>query len=147
TGSNFDPELLRSRIKDQLRNLDALAKNSNLKSISSKIEALFKACEKSGREGTVARAALLYLADIPDVIPDSQGVLGLIDDIYVIETAYAAIESQTRYLPLLETLLEKWPFVADLPFIGPGPAPLDRFGQYVACAFLFSLFETPERSM
>ena len=142
----FDPDLLRSRIQSQLKALDMLAKDTNRKSITSKVEALFGSCCRAGRQGAIARAALLYLADVSDVIPNSEGIIGLLDDICVIETAYAATESQTRCLPLLEVLLGKWPFVADLPLVGPGPAPLDRYGQYIACACLYSLFEVSGHS-
>ena len=49
-----------------------------------------------------------------------------------VATTYA-IETQTSYLPLLDALLEKLPFVADLPLIGAEPSTFDRYSQYVTC--------------
>jgi hypothetical protein len=73
-------------------------------------------------------------------VSDNLGVLGLLDDAYVIDWAYAFVEKQTWCLPLLQALVEKWPFVADVALAGTPPMPLDRFSQYVAGACLHSLF-------
>src|SRR5207248_358798 len=98
------------------------------------------ATSRSDREGAAARAALLYLADREDAVSDAYGILGLLDDVYVIDWAYAVVEGSTRCLPLLLSFLDQWPFVAELVFAGTPPAPLNRFAQFVACACLNSLF-------
>ena len=128
----FDPSVLRKRILSQLNNLSVLAVDPNLVSLAGKIEALFAAAARSDAKSNIARSALLYLADIADIVPDSYGLLGLFDDIYVIEWAYAVVEDQTRCLPLLEALIQKWPYVADLSIREGDPATLDRYNQYVA---------------
>src|SRR5581483_1431651 len=99
---------------------------------------LFEAAITPDSEFRSARAALLYVAEPDDAVPDTTGLLGLIDDIYVIEWAYAAVESQTRCLPILEALIHRWPFVADLAVLDGGSARLDRFCQYVVSAALQS---------
>jgi hypothetical protein len=139
--SQFDANLLRNRIERQLSNLATLAADASLTTLTDKIEALFAAASGSGRSCSIARSALLYLADIPDVVNDSYDFLGLVDDIYVIEWAYAVVEHQTRCLPLLEALIQKWPFIADLPILGGEPSALDRFSQYIVSACLHCLFE------
>ena len=92
-----------------------------------KADALFEASARNGKEGAAARAALLYLADEDDAVGDAFGVLGLLDDVYVIDWAYAVVEGLTWCLPLLLAFLDQWPFVADLALAGTPPMPLDRF--------------------
>src|SRR5213078_3158636 len=60
---------------------------------------------------------------------------------------YAVAENQTKCLPILEALLHKWPFVAELAISGEDPVPLNRYCQYVACACLYSLFEDKHHSV
>ena len=115
--------------------------------VNEKIDALFSAAA-SRTDGTkiAARAALLYLAENDDVIDDRLGVLGLVDDLYVIEWAYAAVEKHTQLLPLLQAFLQGWPFAADLALMNGGSRHLDRYSQYVACACLYSLFRQSQSS-
>ena len=55
-----------------------------LPGISPMIQVLLKEAQE-GNENTVsARAALQYLVEEHDVIPDSLGYVGLVDDIFVI---------------------------------------------------------------
>lgn len=135
----FDREAVIQAIKPQLRLLASFGGVGDLTSIEAKIDALLDAAERPGNEHRPARAALHYLADEDDVVTDRTGVIGLVDDIYVIEWAYAAVESQTRCLPLLEAMLRRWPFVGSVGLAASG-SDLDRYAQYVCCAALFTLF-------
>ena len=56
-------------------------------------------------------------------------------------------ENQTRCLPLLQTMLQDYPYVADLALVGEPARALDRYSQYVACATLESLFRFEEPSL
>jgi hypothetical protein len=145
--SHFDANLLRKRIERHLNNLNVLASDASLTRLTDKVEALFAAASRTASNSNVARSALLYLADIPDVVPDSHDLLGLVDDIYVIEWAYAVVESHTRCLPLLEALIEKWPFLSNVPILGNEPSTLDRYSQYIGSACLYCLFEHPGPSL
>jgi uncharacterized membrane protein YkvA (DUF1232 family) len=144
-----DAEELRIRITSQLEDLRVFAVGAQFTTLEDKINALFEALSGSSIERSkTAKAALLYLADPNDIIPDSSGVLGLLDDIYVIDAAYASVEKQTTWLPILERMLEKWPFVGDLSFADDdGASTLDRFGQYVTCATLQALFESSRNNI
>lgn len=135
----FDREAVAHAIKPQLRLLTTFGGVGDLTSIEAKIAALLDAAERRGDSYKPARAALHYLADEDDVVTDRTGVIGLVDDIYVIEWAYAAVESQTRCLPLLEAMLRRWPFVGSAGLAASG-SELDRYAQYVCCAALFTLF-------
>lgn len=135
----FNRAAVEASIEPQLRLLATFGGMENLTSIQAKISALLDAAERPGVEYAAARAALCYLADEDDVVIDRSGVIGLVDDIYVIEWAYAAVESQTRCLPLLEEMLRRWPFVGTAS-LGGSSNNLDRYAQYVCCAGLFTLF-------
>jgi hypothetical protein len=136
---SFDRQSVTQAIKPQLCLLATLGGVGDLTNIEAKIAALLDAAERPGESYKPARAALHYLADEDDVVTDRTGVIGLVDDIYVIEWAYAAVESQTRCLPLLEAMLRRWPFIASAGLAASGSG-LDRYAQYVCCAALFTLF-------
>jgi hypothetical protein len=104
-------------------------------SLALKADVLIDAAARPGVENAPARAALRYLADVHDVVNDDVGVLGLLDDVYVLEWAYAAVENQTLCLPILDAMLQRHPFVATLG-LGARGEQLDRFGRYVVCAAL-----------
>jgi hypothetical protein len=125
----FDVDAIRQRVQRQLGELQALSLDGRIDGVVTKTDTLFEASARSGKEGAAARAALLYLADEDDAVGDAFGVLGLLDDVYVIDWAYAVVEGLTRCLPLLLAFLDQWPFVADLALAGDPPMPLDRFSQ------------------
>lgn len=139
--ATFDAAAVRRGVEAQLTELAAFSNSPHLRNLTEKVEALFLAAHRDGSPGRTARAALLYLAEVNDVVRDSDGFLGLMDDVYVIDLAYATVERQTRCLPLLQGLLENYPFVADLALVGTPARPLDLYGQYIACAALDALFE------
>lgn len=144
TGSDFDVVQIRQAVSAQTAQLRALSGENHLNTLEAKLEALFGASAHDDDGGRVARAALLYLADEHDVVSDTDGFLGLLDDIYVVEWAYAVVENQTRCLPLLRSMLQVHPFVADLAMIGSPPKALDIYSQYVACAVLEALYRAQE---
>src|SRR5271166_3975925 len=131
-----DANTIRQRVQRQVGELKALSLDGRIDGVVAKLDTLLEASVRSGKKGTAARAALLYLSDKDD----APGVLGLLDDVYVIDLAYAVVEGLTLCLPLLLAFLDQWPFVADLALAGTPPMPLDRFSQYIACACLNSLF-------
>ncbi len=136
----FDPVVARAAVERQVQLLKQFGGVGDLTGLITKIEALFESAQRPGAETAPARAALKYLAEEEDIVCDRSGVLGLVDDIYVVEWAYAAVESQTRCLPLLEAMLRNWPFVASSLLDAEGRTTLDRYAQYVTCAALHTLF-------
>jgi hypothetical protein len=136
----FDPDAIRQRVASRVSVLETMSVDRHIRGVVAKVDALFEASARDDKGSAAAREALLYLAEEADAIPDSYGLLGLFDDMYVIDENYAVVEGLTRRLPLLLALLDRWPFVADLALAGVPHMPLDRFGQYFACACLNSLF-------
>ncbi|HVZ16543.1 MAG TPA: hypothetical protein VG897_05465 [Terriglobales bacterium] len=143
----FDLESIRTAIEARTSLLSDLGSEKEAASLKHKIEVLVNAALRAGSEATTARAALLYVAEEADVVSDAYGYLGLLDDLYVIEWAYAAVENQTRCLPLLDALLRDWPFVAETPILNGGGAVLDRFSQFVCCTALFALRQQQDNGM
>ena len=137
-----DVDVLRNSVGTQIAEIKQLANDTHLPTLARKIDALFEAFEEgTDEERQISKAALLYLAEKDDVVSDVAGFLGLLDDIYVIEWAYSVIEHQTTWLPVLEEMLQKWPFVDEITFVSDdGTTKLDRYSGYVVCATLQSLF-------
>ncbi|MCW3835050.1 hypothetical protein ACFQ1E_01670 [Sphingomonas canadensis] len=134
----FDVDAVVSTVRRQLDLLAQFGDLGEFTGLSAKTEALIAAAARPGSENAPARAALRYLAELHDVVDDQVGMLGLIDDIYVLEWAYAAVENQTLCLPILEAMSRRRPFVATVG-LGTAGTPLDRFGCYVTCAALTTL--------
>lgn len=143
----FDLESIKTAIEARTSLLSDLGSEKEAASLKHKIEVLVDAALSAGSEAATARAALLYVAEEADVVSDAYGYLGLLDDLYVIEWAYAAVENQTRCLPLLDALLRDWPFVAETPILNGGGAVLDRFSQFVCCSALFALRQQQENGL
>lgn len=123
-GAPFDEAAVRPAIDAAVTELTAFAHSPQLQALGVKVDSLFVAARREGPTGRVARAALLYLAEEKDTVRDSEGFLGLMDDVYVVDVAFAAVEQQTRCLPLLNGLLADFPYVADVAVVGEPSRPL-----------------------
>lgn len=121
-----------------IRTLKILADATNF---DQKLDALVKVADSDDPNTAVARSALTYLAKKEDVVPDHIGILGLLDDLYVIEWAYAVVEEQAYGLPLLAEYQRRFPHL-ESSYVTASGTMLDRFGQYVVgCAH--ALLEDP----
>jgi uncharacterized membrane protein YkvA (DUF1232 family) len=112
---------------ETIRSLSILAEMTGF---DQKLDALVVAAEEDGATSEIARAALVYLAEVDDVIPDDAGILGLLDDLYVIEWAYATIAEQAFGLPLLGSYQQRSPHL-ESSYLTVQRSMLDRFAQYV----------------
>ena len=63
-----------------------------------------------------ARAALIYLLEEADVVPDKLGYIGLVDDIHVIEQTFRKVAERSTWDKLLPRFYERWPFLSDVGF-------------------------------
>ena len=87
-----------------LRNVDYLVKLLGNESASSQDRAL-------------AGAALSYLVTPGDAIHDSMGMVGYLDDAFILATAVEMIDPQREpWLDLLDSIVEVWPFLNGLVF-------------------------------
>ena len=65
----------------------------------------------------IARAALLYFAEKADAIPDDFGLVGLLDDAYIVQQAAESIFPERANLSAyLENSITRWPFLRNLRF-------------------------------
>ncbi|UWQ14149.1 DUF1232 domain-containing protein [Aliiroseovarius sp. M344] len=119
-----------SKISTQVKTIRGLKIIADITDFDQKLEALIEAAGGDGVESGLARAAIVYLAETDDVIPDDLGILGLLDDLYVIEWAYATVEEQAYGLPHLSSLQQRIPHL-ESSYLTAGGMMLDRFGQYV----------------
>lgn len=76
-----------------------------------------------------AIACIRYVLESDDVVPDSLGYLGLVDDIYAIEKTCAEIEKRSTWEPLLQGFSLRWPFIDRLTFKEKGSAV--RFSPFM----------------
>lgn len=119
-----------NKISAQVETIRGLKIITDITDFDQKLEALIEAAKGEGVGSGLARAALVYLAETDDVIPDDMGILGLLDDLYVIEWAYATVEEQAYGLPHLSSLQQRIPHL-ESSYLTAGGMMLDRFGQYV----------------
>ncbi|WP_461428494.1 hypothetical protein [Gymnodinialimonas sp.] len=119
-----------NKISAQVKTIRGLKIIADITDFDQKLEALIEAAGGDGVGSSLARAALVYLAETEDVIPDGLGILGLLDDLYVIEWAYATVEEQAYGLPHLSSLQQRIPQL-ESSYLTAGGMMLDRFGQYV----------------
>jgi len=99
-----------------------------------------------------ARAALSYLACEEDVIDDRLGLVGYLDDNFVIQTAVDLIEpGRDPWLDLLDSIAEAWPFVNRCVLDESGAAyPLSEFlmvNSALSCAQLRPEGQTPQTAL
>ena len=143
---NCDFDQLRTKIASQMVGIKSLAGNSHYGKIAQKIDALFSVVDTQDfTKRRIAQGALLYLAKAHDTVSDELGILGFLDDLYVIDWAYAKVTGQTNWLPIVDGIMERWPFLLDLAFESwDGYEGLDKYSEYVSCAILDSLFRESE---
>ena len=117
-------------ISTQIETIRSVSVLTKMTGFDQKLDALIVAAQEGGTGSQIARSALVYLAEIDDVIPDDAGILGLLDDLYVIEWAYATIAEQAFGLPLLSSFQQSSPYL-ESSYLTVQRTMLDRFAQYV----------------
>ena len=132
---NTEVDILKARTHDQLSEIRDFTNVHYLRNILRKVNVLFEtASSDSGADRRNALKALKYLAENNDVVHDDLGFLGLVDDIYVIEWAFALIRRETLWLPLQEEMMQRWPFVGQLVIrSGTRRIVLDRYSRHIVC--------------
>ncbi|MEX1221774.1 MAG: DrmE family protein [Idiomarina sp.] len=80
-------------------------------SIANKLLGLCQVAHESSEAGYWAKAALRYVCLEDDIIGDSQGYVGFLDDIHVIENMYGFVFDELPWKRLVDHAAEKWPFI------------------------------------
>ena len=94
----------------------------------------------------IARAALIYFWETADAIPDDLGLIGRLDDAYVVQQAVDQVRpnraSLTNYL---EQRVRRWPFLRSLKFgVAEAPTPISDY-LLVNSALLLDVLEPGSR--
>lgn len=131
-------EPYRKSVANSVSVIESFSGKNFISSISAKIEFLFNSYEQLSEENrTTALKALAYLNEDDDVIPDNFGILGLVDDVYVIEWAFSKIRKETLWLPLMEEVSIKWPLLSQVVFKSDEDTfSPDRYTRHFLCNLL-----------
>lgn len=127
----------------------ALHHGSYQPSIVAKLECLCELAIDNGETGYWSRAALRYLHKERDLIPDSLGYMGLLDDIQVIEDIYEMVHRRMSWKPLIDYAVRHWPIVGRSYWMEGGMTnQLPPFFQAVAACVLNAAYNgSDERVM
>ena len=93
--------------------------NSILGRLAADLSRLVEVVEggKASEPTEIARAALLYFAEKADAIPDDFGLVGLLDDAFIVQQAAEAMFPERANLTAyLEDSITRWPFLRNLRF-------------------------------
>lgn len=95
----------------------------------------------------IARAALTYFAEKADAISDDLGLVGLLDDAYVVQRAIEHIcPNRACLTTYLEDRVRHWPFLRNLMFdIDNRPTPISDY-LLINCALLLDVLDPETRS-
>ena len=110
----FDREALLDECAPHIEIFSDISNENYIPGIQFKIQTLCEALTTDGDDGNAAAAALKYLAEPNDVVPDTIGYLGLADDLFVIENAYAEITGNALWLPILKSKLHRKRYLHDI---------------------------------
>ena len=73
--------------------------------------------EFSGDQKELARAAMTYFVETADAIPDDFGLVGLLDDAFIVQQAVDQIlPARANLTSYLEQTVRQWPFIRHLSF-------------------------------
>ena len=85
--------------------------------ISEMLQTLIDEAKAGNGHSSYATACLRYVIEKEDVIPDTLGYIGLVDDLYAIDKACHAIRNKKTWTPLLKHFNTEWPFLNSLTFL------------------------------
>ncbi|WP_417360917.1 MULTISPECIES: DrmE family protein [Gammaproteobacteria] len=108
---NDDLNQLKSFAKKIATEFSEIHNAAYFPSMANKLLDLCNVAHESSEKGYWARAALRYLSLEDDVINDSQGYIGFLDDIHVIENMYGFVFGELPWKRLIDHAAEKWPFI------------------------------------
>lgn len=116
-------------------------------SVATKLRGLAKLASDQTEKGYWARAALRYVYLEHDVIDDTQGYIGFLDDIQVVEDVHELIHGERSWRALTEHAISQWPMLARIHWTdGKTTNHLPPFLKTTAvCALESVLDDKPER--
>lgn len=119
-------------VRQKLDQIKELTNCGFLTRLATNTLVLIEILEEHGRpaeDKICARGALRYLIENDDVIKDELGLVGYLDDLFILQTAVELISPQREPLiELLDRVVGVWPFLNMLTLDdGSGPTPASEF--------------------
>ncbi len=134
-------------IQSYLKAFDDVASESYLPDLSARIRMLLDSASDSSENSRWAAAALAYLVTNRDTVPDNLGYFGLVDDIFVLNQAFAMCCHQSPWLFLLDSFVNEWTDLARIVTRDQdGFSALPQYIQTVIGSVLFSMAHGPRSS-
>ncbi|PNY37249.1 hypothetical protein C2E31_08800 [Rhodopirellula baltica] len=126
-----DVELI-DRVKENLDALQGLAECGFLKRMSNNAKTLMGVLQdptRSEDDKICARGALRYFVEDDDAINDDLGLIGYLDDLFILQTAIDLVSPlREPLIELLDHVVGVWPFLNMLTLDdGSGPRPASEF--------------------
>ena len=132
-------EMLNIEKTDQYKILEKFNKYPILHKYIKQINNLTDIALSDDENSPIAKAAILYLIDDDDVIPDGYGIMGLIDDIYAIDLAVKNINPDefSNLVDIHDALYPEF----TLPTFGTIKNPLSTLGYETICKVSYTKLE------
>lgn len=108
-------ERLISNVRQEIDQTETMTRSGFMRRLKLNAEALVKVLEnpqRSDDDKTCARGALRYLVEDEDAINDNLGLVGYLDDLFILQTAVDLISPvREPLIELLDRVVGVWPFL------------------------------------
>jgi len=127
------------QLGDYLTLFSDVSSETYFPSIVEMIQHVREQASSDGEVRTASLACLRYVIEAEDVVPDSLGYLGLVDDIYAVERTCRELAKRTTWEPVLHGFASRWPFLDRVAFAeGSSAVRLSDFTRAVQGKLLHS---------
>lgn len=141
---NIEISQLAEEVESYLKKFEDVASECYLPDLSNRVRELLRIANGSEEQSLWAAAALAYLVVEKDIVPDNLGYFGLVDDIFVLNQAFAMCCHQAPWLFLLDSFVAEWTDLGNLVIGDDGDfSPLPQYVQAVVGSALFGLEHGP----
>lgn len=142
-----DLQIIEDSVDRYLRAFEHVSSECYLPDMGLRIRGLLDVAKSGVEESKWASAALAYLVTDKDIVPDNLGYFGLVDDIFVLNQAFAMCCRQSPWLFLLDSFVKEWPDLGRIVIReGEELSPLPQYTQAVLGSALYSLIHGPKAS-
>ena len=107
---------------EQIKILESFKHHSGFSKYLHQLEVLLEKSKSNEEDYLEALSAIKYLLKDDDILPDNEGLMGLVDDLYAISKTFSDLSSNEEFYQLVNSHEEKYPA-----FSLPGVGELDSF--------------------
>lgn len=106
----------RVRLEEYLTLFRDVASEVYLPGIAELVTKIATHAESDSINQVLATACLRYVLEEDDVVSDSLGYLGLVDDIHALELTYRRLEQRSTWQPVVDSLNSRYPYLTRVSF-------------------------------